>query len=149
MSPLVSWLIRVLLLGKIMELYRRICRVLLCPLCTKLALFSKQENCTVDTQALPSRVVMPETLPLIQPEPLACHCNASSWCRWPLPWAKSEPQPLEFVISWCRRCSYFMVKLTDVFNSEQFNWQKWIYCTNLWGTHCTVFSLLILVNTLA
>lgn len=69
-SPLVSWLIYVLLLGKITELYRRICRVLLCLLCTKLALFSKQqENCTVNIQALPSWVVMPETLLLIQPEP--------------------------------------------------------------------------------
>lgn len=81
-SSLVSWLIYVLLLEKIIQLYRRICRVLLCLLCTKLELFFKQqENCTINTQALPSWVVMPETLPLIQPEPMAYHCSALSWCR--------------------------------------------------------------------
>lgn len=103
----------------------------------------------VSTQVLPSNWTCQKPCLLIQPEPVAYHCNASSQCRQPPPWANSEPWPLGSVISWCRRCLYFMVKLTDMFNSEQFNWQKWIYCSNLRGTTCTVFSLLILVNTLA
>lgn len=46
--------------------------MLLCLLFAKLALFSRQqENCPVNTQAVPSWVVMPETLALIQPEPMA------------------------------------------------------------------------------